>query len=102
MIAIPADSSPWIRPTTSALRGLAFDLPGAAAAGAALFGAFTLALVAAIARGKGGSPCGCFGTRSRIGWPAVARSALLSAAFVVVPFVPDAHLSTDAWLAVGL
>jgi hypothetical protein len=80
---------------------LAFDLPGAAA-GAALFGAFTLALVVAIARGKGGSPCGCFGKRSRIGWPAVARSALLCAAFAALPVVPGTQPSTDAWLGVGL
>jgi hypothetical protein len=81
---------------------LAFDLPGAAAAGAVLFGAFTVALVAAIARGKEGSPCGCFGSRSRIGWPAVARSGFLCAAFVAVPLVPDTKPPTDAWLAVGL
>jgi Methylamine utilisation protein MauE len=81
---------------------LAFDVTGAAAAGATLFGVFTLALVGAIARGNGGAPCGCFGARSRIGWPAVTRSALLCAAFVALPFLPDTRPSTDAWLAVGL
>jgi hypothetical protein len=81
---------------------LLFDVPGAAAAGAALFGVFTLALAAALARGKGGAPCGCFGGGSRIGWPAVVRSALLCAAFVVLPLLPDTHPSTDAWLVSGL
>ena len=81
---------------------LVLDVPGAAAAGAALFGVFTLALVVAIARGRGGSPCGCFGSRSRIGWPAAGRSTLLCAAFAALPFVPDTQPSTDAWLAAGL
>ncbi len=81
---------------------LVVDVPGAAAAGSALFGIFALALVIAIARGRGGSPCGCFGGRSRIGWPAVARSALLCGAFAALPFIPDAKPSADAWLAIGL
>jgi hypothetical protein len=46
--------------------------------------------------------CGCFGSRSRIGWGAVARSGALAVAFAAVPLVPRAHLSTDNWLAVGL
>src|SRR5207253_7878681 len=43
---------------------------GAAFAAAGLLGVFALALVVAMARGRTGSPCGCFGARSRIGWPA--------------------------------
>ena len=31
-----------------------------------------------------GAPCGCFGARSRIGWPAVARTALLAGAFAAL------------------
>jgi hypothetical protein len=81
---------------------LAAGVPGAAEGAAALLGLFTAALVAAIALGRAGSPCGCFGGRSRIGWGAVARSAVLAAAFAAVPLLPDNHLSTDAWLATGL
>jgi Methylamine utilisation protein MauE len=81
---------------------LAADLPGAAWAAAAVLGLFALALLWAIARGRAGAPCGCFGARSRIGWPAVARTALLAAAFVLVAVVPDTEPSTDAWLGIGL
>ena len=65
-------------------------------------GLFALALVWAIVTGRAGKPCGCFGGRSRIGWPAAARTALLATALAAVPFLPDAHPSTDAWLAAGL
>jgi hypothetical protein len=81
---------------------VAAGVPGAAEAAAVLLGAFTLLLVVAIARGRSGRPCGCFGSRSRIGWGAAARSACLAAAFAVLPFLPDASLSTEAWLGVGL
>src|SRR5436190_17990762 len=40
---------------------LVFGITGGAAAGVALFGVFTLALMTAIARGRAGSPCGCLG-----------------------------------------
>jgi hypothetical protein len=63
---------------------------------------FAFALAAATLRGRAGAPCGCFGTRSRIGWLAVARTALLACAFAVLPFLPDTKLSTEAWLGAGL
>jgi Methylamine utilisation protein MauE len=81
---------------------VAAGVPGAAEAAAALLAVFALALVVAIARGRAGSPCGCFGGRSRIGWPAVARTALLAAALAALPLLPDTQPSTDAWLATGL
>jgi hypothetical protein len=74
----------------------------AALAGAALLALFAGAQTMAIARGRAGAPCGCFGGRARIGWPSVARTAALAAAFAALPFLPDTKLSTDAWLAVGL
>jgi hypothetical protein len=64
--------------------------------------AFAIALVAAIARGRDGAPCACFGSRSRVGWPAVARNAALATAFATLPLIPSRGLSTDEWLAVGL
>jgi thiol-disulfide isomerase/thioredoxin len=74
----------------------------AALAAAALLAAFALAQVFAIARGRAGAPCGCFGGRGRIGRWSVIRTASLAGAFAALPFLPDAELSTDAWLAVGL
>jgi hypothetical protein len=81
---------------------LAAGVPGAAEAAAALLGVFALALVVAIARGRAGAPCGCFGGRSRIGWPAAARTAALAVALAALPFLPDTRPSTDAWLGIGL
>jgi len=81
---------------------VAAGVPGAAEAAALVLGLFTLLLVVAIARGRAGQPCGCFGSRSRIGWGAAVRSALLAGAFAVLPFLPDGSLSTEAWLGVGL
>jgi thiol-disulfide isomerase/thioredoxin len=74
----------------------------AALAAAALLAVFGLAQVVAIARGRAGAPCGCFGGRARIGWWSVARTSLLAAAFAALPFLPNTTLSTDAWLALGL
>ena len=81
---------------------VAADVPGSTEAAAVLLGLFTLLLVVAIARGRAGQPCGCFGSRSRIGWGAAARSACLAAAFAVLPVLPDGSLSTEGWLGVGL
>ena len=81
---------------------VAADVPGAALGAAGLLGLFAVAVVAAVARGRAGSPCGCFGGRSRIGWPAAARTTLLAGAFAALPFLPDAQPSTDAWLGIGL
>ena len=78
------------------------SVPGAAEAAAALLGVFALGLAAAIMGGRAGAPCGCFGGGSRIGWPAFTRTALLAAAFAGLPFLPNAKLSTEAWLGAGL
>ena len=82
--------------------GLAADVPGAAEAATALLALFAGTLAVAILRGRSGAPCGCFGGRSRIGWPAVARTLLLVAAAALVAFAPDTTPSAEAWLAAGL
>lgn len=82
--------------------GLAAGVPGAAEAAAALLGLFAGVLAVAVLRGRSGAPCGCFGGRSRIGWPAVGRTLLLAAAALVVAFAPDTTPSTEAWLWAGL
>ena len=80
---------------------VAIDVNAAFAAAALLFG-FALAQVVAIARGRAGAPCGCFGGRSRIGWASVSRTTLLAGAFLALPLLPHAEPSTDAWLGIGL
>ena len=81
---------------------LAVGVTGAAEASAGLMALFAVGLVGAIATGRAGKPCGCFGGRSRIGWPAVLRTSVLAAALAALPLLPNAQPSTDAWLAAGL
>jgi thiol-disulfide isomerase/thioredoxin len=81
---------------------VAIGVRGAAGAAATLLTAFALALAVAILRGRAGAPCGCFGGRSRIGWAAFARTALLAAGFAALPVLPDRTPSTEAWLGAGL
>ncbi|MDQ2984286.1 MAG: hypothetical protein M3R70_10270 [Actinomycetota bacterium] len=69
---------------------------------AGLLGAFAVLLAAAIARGRTGAPCACFGSRSRVGWTGVARTAALAGGFAAAPLVPDGQPSVEAWLALGL
>lgn len=70
--------------------------------GAGLMLLFALTMAGAILRGKAGEPCGCFGARSRIGWPAVGRNLALAAGFTVVAVLDSTDLSTDQWLGLGL
>lgn len=75
---------------------------GADLLGSALMLTFALAMTGAIANGRAGEPCGCFGARSRIGWPGVARNLALAAGFAAVVALPSDDLSTDQWLGLGL
>src|SRR3954453_8144345 len=49
--------------------------PAAAWGAAALLGAFPAVIPLALARGRAGAPCACFGARSRLTRAAVARDA---------------------------
>jgi Methylamine utilisation protein MauE len=69
---------------------------------AALMAMFAATMVSAIMRGRAGAPCACFGARSTVGWPAVARNVVLAAAFAALPSLPERDLSTDEWLGLGL
>ena len=82
--------------------GVAAGSDRAAYAAAALMAMFALALVSAILRGRTGAPCACFGSRSKVGWPAVGRNAALAAGLAAVPSLPSGAATTDEWLAVGL
>jgi Methylamine utilisation protein MauE len=74
----------------------------AAYAAAGLCAAFALALARALFRGRGGAPCACFGARSRVSRPAIARALMLAAAFAAVPSVPNGWPTRDGWLLFGL
>jgi hypothetical protein len=74
----------------------------AAYAAAALMLAFAALLARALRAGKTGQPCGCLGPSSRVTPAALARAAVLAAAFALLPLVPDTDPSADAWLAIGL
>lgn len=82
--------------------GLVAGSTEAAILGAGLMAMFGLVMASAIARGRAGEPCGCFGARSRIGWAGVARNFALAAGFVLVAVLPSDDLTTDGWLGLGL
>ena len=47
-------------------------------------------------------PAACFGARSRVTRWGAGRALALTGAFAAVPFLPEGHMSADAWLATGL
>jgi hypothetical protein len=74
----------------------------AASIAAALLAAFVAAQAVALATGRGGAPCACFGARGRISRGSLARTALLAVAFAALPLLPRSEPSTEGWLAIGL
>jgi hypothetical protein len=82
--------------------GIAAGSDEAAWLAAALMAMFAAALLGALLRGRAGAPCACFGSRSVVGWPSVARNLGLAACFAALPFLPERSLSTDEWLGLGL
>src|SRR5918997_7211179 len=75
---------------------------GAALAAAALCGVFALGQAVALASGRAGAPCACFGARGRVSRASVGRTALLAGAFAVLPLLPRSEPGTEGWLAIGL
>ena len=82
--------------------GVAAGLDAAAYAAAGLLALFGVAVGAALARGAGGAPCGCFGARSRVGDASVARNVGLAAGFALVPTLPSGTPSTEGWLTIAI
>jgi hypothetical protein len=74
----------------------------AADAGALLMAGACAVQVGAIASGRSGAPCGCFGARGRVGAGSAGRAALLAAGLAVLPLLPRTEPSTQTWLAIGL
>src|SRR5918994_6636500 len=82
--------------------GVVAGLDIAAYLAAGMMAAFGVAMLRAVQRGRAGAPCACFGARSTVGWPAIARNLVLSFAFLALPLLPEGELTTDEWLALGL
>jgi hypothetical protein len=74
----------------------------AAYAGAGLLVLFAGAQIAALASGRGGAPCACFGARGRVSDASVGRAVLLAAALAALPQLPRSEPSTEQWLSLGL
>jgi len=82
--------------------GVALGSSIAAYAASALLIAFAAVLAVALARRRGGAPCACFGSRSRVTRTALARNLGLAAAFAVTPLLPGHEPTVEQWLALGL
>jgi hypothetical protein len=82
--------------------GVGAGADGAAYAAAGLMALFALAQSAALLSGRAGSPCACFGARGRLTGGSLGRTVLLAAGFAVLPLLPDGHVGTEGWLAIGL
>ena len=82
--------------------GLAAGWRPFAWAAAALFAVFALGQAVALAAGRGGAPCACFGARGRLSARSVARAATLAAAALALALLERPPLSSEQWLALGL
>jgi hypothetical protein len=75
---------------------------GAAYAAGALLALFCAAQAVALASGRAGAPCACFGARGRVSQASLGRTALLAVAFAALPLLPRRTPSTGEWLTLGL
>jgi hypothetical protein len=82
--------------------GVGLGIDAAAYAAAALLALFCAAQATALASGRAGAPCACFGARGRISRASLARTGLLAVAFAVLPLLPRSEPTTEEWLAIGL
>jgi hypothetical protein len=82
--------------------GVALGSAPAAYAAAGLMALLAALILGALARGRAGAPCACFGSRSRVSRLGVVRNLVLAAAFAALPAVSSLELSTDEWLGLGL
>src|SRR5262245_56589774 len=70
-------------------------LPWALNAAALFVAAACAAQVAALAAGRAGRPCACFGARGRLSSGSAGRAALLAAALALAPILPRTEPTTD-------
>jgi hypothetical protein len=80
------------------------DARWSAAAACGVFGAFALASAAALAAGRAGRPCACFGATTRLSraTPAESAAAALLSLALAEGWLPVAHGGYTRWLTVGL
>ena len=82
--------------------GVGAGIDAAAYAAGALLAAFCALQAAALAAGRGGAPCACFGAHGRVSPGSVARTGLLAIALAALPLLPRIEPPTEGWLAIGL
>jgi hypothetical protein len=82
--------------------GVALGSSLAAYLAAAMLLLFAGALARALALGREGAPCACFGTASRVSRAGVARNLALAAALLATPALPGHEATTDQWLGLGV
>ncbi|HEX5621578.1 MAG TPA: MauE/DoxX family redox-associated membrane protein [Solirubrobacteraceae bacterium] len=82
--------------------GVSAGIDAAAYTAAALMAVFAGAQGVALARGRGGAPCACFGARGHVSGGSIARAAVLAAAFAAAPSLPRSEPTTEEWLGLGL
>ncbi len=74
----------------------------AARAGALFLAAATAAQVVALAAGRAGAPCACFGAKGRLSPQSAGRTAMLATALALAPLLPRTTPTTTEWLTIGL
>jgi hypothetical protein len=82
--------------------GLLAGSRGAAWAAAAVLGAFAVAQAGAVAAGRGGAPCGCFGARGQVSWGSAARAAGLAAAAALLAAAPTSDAPSALHFAAAI
>jgi hypothetical protein len=82
--------------------GVAAGVDAAAYAAAGLMVVFAVAQGAALATGRGGAQCACFGARGQVSDASITRAVLLAAALAVLPSLARSEPTTEQWLALGL
>ena len=101
----PARPIAWVALIAAELAlavGVALGSDAAAYAAAGLMALFAALIVAALLRGRAGSPCACFGPRSTVSWLGVARNVALAVAFALLPSVGSISMGTQAWMWIGI
>jgi len=81
--------------------GLIAGATVAAWAAATLLAAFAVAQASALAAGRGGAPCGCFGARGQVSWTSAARAAALAGTAALLALAPAVTTAMAVHVAAG-